>query len=139
MKPILTGSEERACSFLSEDAGMAEACLVSLVDSSIRSEIVRVDQTDETDQKIRQAQFDRGKRGAITMETDKVRYIVDEKGERTAVVLPINDYKELLEDLHDLVVIAERREEPTVPFGELKKKLKKDGLLLDSMETIGGR
>ena len=49
------------------------------------------------------------------METDKVRYIVDEKGERTAVVLPINEYKELLEDLHDLVVIAERREEPTVP------------------------
>ncbi len=63
------------------------------------------------------------------METDKVRYIVDEKGERTAVVLPINEYKELLEDLHDLVVIAERREEPTVLFGELKKKLKKDGLL----------
>jgi len=63
------------------------------------------------------------------METDKVRYIVDEKGERTAVVLPINEYKELLEDLHDLVVIAELREEPTVPFGELKKRLKKDGLL----------
>ncbi len=25
MEPILTGSEERACSFFSEDAGMAEA------------------------------------------------------------------------------------------------------------------
>ncbi len=53
MEPILTGSEERACSFFSEDAGMAEACLVSLVVPSIRSEIVRVDQTDqinETDQ-----------------------------------------------------------------------------------------
>jgi len=48
MKPILTGSEERACSFFSEDAGMAEACLVSLIDSSIRSEIVRVDQKDQT-------------------------------------------------------------------------------------------
>ena len=75
----------------------------------------KTDQTDETNQKVQQTQFDRGKRGAITMETDKVRYIVDEKGERTAVVLPINEYKELLEDLHDLVVIAERREEPTVP------------------------
>ena len=63
------------------------------------------------------------------METDKVRYIVDEKGERTAVVLPINEYKELLEDLHDLVVIAERREEPTVPFGELKKAEKRWALM----------
>lgn len=63
------------------------------------------------------------------METGKVQYIVDEKGERTAVVLPIHEYEELLEDLHDLAVIAERREEPTVPFEELKKKLKKDGLL----------
>ena len=25
MKPLLTGSEKRACSFFSEDAGMAEA------------------------------------------------------------------------------------------------------------------
>ncbi len=53
MEPILTGSEERACSFFSEDAGMAEACLVFLVVPSVRSEIVRVDQIDgidETDQ-----------------------------------------------------------------------------------------
>ncbi len=44
-----------------------------------------------------------------------------------AAVLPINEYEELLEDLHDLAVIAERREEPTIPFDELKKKLEKDG------------
>ncbi len=63
------------------------------------------------------------------MEVGKVQYIVDEKGERTAAVLPINEYEELLEDLHDLAVIAERREEPTIPFDELKTKLEKDGLL----------
>ncbi len=50
MEPILTGSEERACSFFSEDAGMAEACLVSLVVPSVRSEIVRVDQIDGIDE-----------------------------------------------------------------------------------------
>ncbi len=50
MEPILTGSEERACSFFSEDAGMAEACFVSLVVPSVRSEIVRVDQIDQTDE-----------------------------------------------------------------------------------------
>ena len=57
------------------------------------------------------------------------KYIVDEKGQRTAVVLPVEEYEELLEDLHDLAVIAERRDEPTITFEELKKRLRQDGLL----------
>jgi len=63
------------------------------------------------------------------MTTAEVRYIVDEKGERTAVVLPIGQYEELLQDIHDLSVIAERQEEPTISFEELKEKLRKDGFL----------
>jgi len=57
------------------------------------------------------------------------QYIVDEKGQKTAVVLPVEEYEELLEDLHDLAIIAERRDEPTVSFEELKKRLKEDGFL----------
>ena len=57
------------------------------------------------------------------------QYIVDEKGQKTAVILPIEEYEELLEDIHDLAIIAERRDEPTITFQELKKRLKKDGLL----------
>ena len=57
------------------------------------------------------------------------QYIVDEKGERTAVILPIEEYEELLEDLHDLAIIAERRDEPTINFQEIKRRLKEDGLL----------
>ncbi|MFH1955128.1 MAG: hypothetical protein ABIL06_26370 [Pseudomonadota bacterium] len=63
------------------------------------------------------------------MKADELSYIVDEKGERTAVVLPIDRYEDLLEDVHDLAVIAERREEPTISLEELKEKLRKDGLL----------
>lgn len=63
------------------------------------------------------------------MEHEVARYIVDEKGERTSVILPLNEYQEMLEDLHDLAIIAERREEPTVSFEKLKQKLEKDGLL----------
>ncbi|MDA2909505.1 hypothetical protein MYX04_01085 [Nitrospiraceae bacterium AH_259_D15_M11_P09] len=63
------------------------------------------------------------------MEAARIQYIVDEKGERTAVILPVGEYQEILEDLHDLAVIADRREEPTVAFEELKSKLKNDGLL----------
>ncbi len=55
------------------------------------------------------------------------QFIVDELGKKTAVVLPRKDYEELLEDIHDLAVIAERKDEPTMSFDELKKRLKADG------------
>jgi hypothetical protein len=63
------------------------------------------------------------------MITEDVQYVVDEKGDRTAVIVPIGEYEELIEDLHDLAIIAERREESTVSLHELRKKLIKDGLL----------
>jgi hypothetical protein len=63
------------------------------------------------------------------MEHKVEQYIVDAKGERTSVILPVKEYEELLEDLYDLAIIAERQEEPTVSFEELKKKLEEDGLL----------
>ena len=63
------------------------------------------------------------------MKASEIKYIVDKKGERSAVVLPIDHYEELLEDIHDLAVIAERRDETTVPFEKLKEKLKRDGIL----------
>jgi len=55
------------------------------------------------------------------------QYVVDEEGRKTAVIIPFEEYEELLEDIHDLAIIAERRDEPTVTFAELKKKLKKIG------------
>ena len=57
------------------------------------------------------------------------QYILDGKGQKAAVILPVEEYEELLEDFHDLAVIAERRDEPTVSFEELKKRLQADGLL----------
>ena len=43
-----------------------------------------------------------------------VQYITDQMGKKTAVILPIAEFEELLEDLADLVVVAERRDEPTI-------------------------
>lgn len=59
----------------------------------------------------------------------KGRYVVNEKGRKTAVIVPIKEYECLLQDLHDLMVVAERRDEPVVNFEDLKEKLKKDELL----------
>ncbi|GAB1471275.1 hypothetical protein MASR2M66_21530 [Chloroflexota bacterium] len=59
----------------------------------------------------------------------QAKYITDENGEKTAVVLPIAEFENLLEDLNDLAVLAERREEPTISFDEVMERLKRDGFL----------
>ena len=61
------------------------------------------------------------------MERSHKQFIVDEKGKKTAIVLSLEEYEELLEDIHDLAVIAERRDDPIISFDELKKRLKSDG------------
>ena len=59
----------------------------------------------------------------------QAKYITDENGEKTAVVLPIKEFENLLEDLNDLAVLAERRDEPTISFEEVMERLKRDGFL----------
>lgn len=58
-----------------------------------------------------------------------VRYITDKNGKKTEVILPLEDFERLLEDLQDLATAAERREEESIPHEELIKQLKEDGLL----------
>ena len=57
------------------------------------------------------------------------QYITDDHGDKLAVVIPMSDYKELMENVSDLAAVAERRDEETVPLADLKKKLIADGLL----------
>ncbi|RLC82394.1 MAG: type II toxin-antitoxin system Phd/YefM family antitoxin [Chloroflexi bacterium] len=59
----------------------------------------------------------------------KEQYIVDRQGLKVAVILPLAQYEQLLEDLHDLAVVAERREEETISLDEVEKRLKENGLL----------
>jgi hypothetical protein len=44
-------------------------------------------------------------------------------------VLPIADYEKLLEDLDDLAVVAERRDEPVIAHERFLSELKRDGAL----------
>jgi PHD/YefM family antitoxin component YafN of YafNO toxin-antitoxin module len=57
------------------------------------------------------------------------KYVTDKKGRKTAVILSVREYQKLMEDLHDLAVVAERHDEELVPFEEVKKRLKRDGIL----------
>ena len=52
------------------------------------------------------------------------QFLVDAQGKKTAVVLSIKRYEKLLEDLHDLAVVAERRSEEPISIDEMKHNLK---------------
>jgi hypothetical protein len=68
------------------------------------------------------------KKESMTM-TMKEQFVVDAKGKKTGVFLPYNRYQKLMEDLHDLNVVAERRTEEAVSLDEMKRRLKNDGLV----------
>ena len=57
------------------------------------------------------------------------RYVTDQKGKRTGVVISLKRYSRLMEDLHDLAVVAERRNEKPVTADDMMKRLQKRGLL----------
>lgn len=57
------------------------------------------------------------------------QYVVDTEGNKTAVILSLQRYEQLMEDLHDLAIVAERREEEPISLEEMKRRLKEDGLL----------
>lgn len=59
----------------------------------------------------------------------KPQYITTKSGKKMAVILSISEFQELLEDIEDLAIAAERRDEPTIPHDELVAELKKDGLI----------
>jgi PHD/YefM family antitoxin component YafN of YafNO toxin-antitoxin module len=65
----------------------------------------------------------------MTIATPSEQFIVNAKGKKTAVILSISRYQKLMEDLHDLAVVAERRDEKPISLEEMKKLLKKDGIL----------
>jgi PHD/YefM family antitoxin component YafN of YafNO toxin-antitoxin module len=55
------------------------------------------------------------------------QFVVDTKGKKTGVILSLKRYEQLMEDLYDLAVIAERRHKEPISLEEMKRRLKKDG------------
>jgi len=58
----------------------------------------------------------------------KTKYVVDSKGRRTAIILPINEYERMareIEDLRDAQFVddAEATAEAFVELGELRKRV----------------
>ncbi|MCA9911475.1 MAG: type II toxin-antitoxin system Phd/YefM family antitoxin [Anaerolineales bacterium] len=57
------------------------------------------------------------------------QFVVDSNGKKTGVILPLKQYEKLMEDLHDLAVVAERRAEVPISLAEMRSRLEKDGIL----------
>lgn len=57
------------------------------------------------------------------MERKTKRFVVTEKGQKTDILLSLEEYESLIEDLHDLAIIAERKSEPSEPLIVVKEKL----------------
>ena len=56
-----------------------------------------------------------------------IQYITDEAGERTAVILPIQEFEEMLEDLHLGAVARESADEPKRSFSAMVEEMRRAG------------
>ena len=63
------------------------------------------------------------------MEAVREHYVINTKGKKTGVILSLKRYQQLMEDLHDLAVVAERRDEKPISLADMKRRLQNDDAL----------
>ena len=54
-----------------------------------------------------------------------VEFVVDDSGKRKAVLIDLEQWGDLWEDFYDVLVSESRKNEPTVPWTELKAEMEK--------------
>lgn len=59
----------------------------------------------------------------VTLEKSQEQYIVDVNGNKTAEILDIELYEQMLEDIHDMAVVGERRSQQSINLAEMKRWL----------------
>mgnify|MGYP007059489970 CR=1 FL=1 len=67
----------------------------------------------------------------LSLEQLSVQYVTNADGEMNAVIVPLEQFQQLLEDLEDLAAVIARRDEPTISHAQLIAELKADGLVSD--------
>jgi hypothetical protein len=65
----------------------------------------------------------------VSIKELQAQYVTNETGKKVAIILPIAEFEELLEDIADLAILAERRDEPVISHDKVMAKLKRDGRL----------
>ena len=59
----------------------------------------------------------------------RLRFVTNRKGKKTEVIMKVKDFEELLEDLNDMSIVAERRDEETISHKDLVKDLKRNDII----------
>jgi len=52
-----------------------------------------------------------------------VEFLVDDRGQKKAVLIDLKKHKEIWEDFYDTMIVKERELEPRESFKEVKKKV----------------
>ena len=58
-----------------------------------------------------------------------IQYLVDEKGEQTAVVIDLTKHRKLWEDFYDALIARSRAKEPHDNWDTVKTRLRRQGKL----------
>ena len=58
-----------------------------------------------------------------------IRFVINERGEKTAVQIDLEKHGDLWEDIYDTLLARARAEEPREPFDEVKQRLIDQGKL----------
>ena len=56
-----------------------------------------------------------------------IQFVVDDTGKKKAVLIDLEEWGELWEDIYDTLVSESRRGEPTVSWDELKAEMQSEG------------
>jgi PHD/YefM family antitoxin component YafN of YafNO toxin-antitoxin module len=57
------------------------------------------------------------------------QYITDDNGDKVSVVIDIQEFESMLDDIEDLTTIADRKDEETTSHDDFLKELRADGTL----------
>mgnify|MGYP001081144161 CR=1 FL=1 len=55
-----------------------------------------------------------------------IQFVIDDSGEKKAVMIDLKEWGELWEDFYDILVSESRKKEPTVPWSELKAEMEQE-------------
>ncbi len=58
-----------------------------------------------------------------------VQFVIDDRGEKTAVVIDLKKHRDLWEDFYDRAVAKERDAEPRESLASVKERLRRKGKL----------
>ena len=58
-----------------------------------------------------------------------IQFVINERGEKTAVVIDLRKHSEVWEDFYDSTVARRRQNEPRETFESVKKRLRRRGKL----------